>query len=274
MLRWPIASFAEAGLEPFAAFGDIEWIATRKGFLRHCHERAAIRSDLSDPAAFLDGSVVVVNTYRNSGAAYRETARTLVDVLRCLDDVEIEGRPRSLRWAVNPDAAEVRALLASPATRYFFAGFEAEGGAWETGDGAALDDGAAPGLGPRVSEKLSFADRAIDLSHVRLMRVFHCRSAFDPYDGNVPGRDPADSQTLVRRLLDAGAHRVEGAIARESNLEHARSTLRLLTEPNLRLIWSLKYIESGGDPVALLGQVDRVLGAAGAVSMPRRVTWA
>lgn len=225
-LQFPLNTFLQLGIGSFVRYRDVEWITTSKSFFQHGLQYRQISDDLRDLKSFISGSVIVINTYREH--EYDERCRlatdALVAVLRLLQDVHV-GERVSLRWYLNPSAEVVRRLLLDPSTRYFFADFEASKGIWESGEGAcAAWNASEAGEAMRAPVDLGFADG--DLSHLRLMRVFHCNSVFDPFRANAP----AGAHTLVGTLLKAGAWRVEGGMTKELYLDYLESIARLIVD--------------------------------------------
>lgn len=97
--------------------------------------------------------------------------------------------------------------------------------------------------------------KGINLSHIRLMRIFHCYSVFDPDYG-----EPADTHSIVRFLLNAGAKRVEGGMGIEDYFDYLCSLLVLFCAPQgLKLILMGKCFERCIDFNKIMERADNFL---------------
>ena len=63
------------------------------------------------------------------------------------------------------------------------------------------------------------------LSHIRIMRVFHCNSIYE-YSGDDTS-EPGGSGSITMRLLEYGAWRVEGSMTLDNYLEFLSSLINL-----------------------------------------------
>lgn len=222
MLLFPLNYFASrAHFGRLSDYEHVEWIVTPKSLLRNCRERRAIHSELSDIHTIVSRSCFIFNEYPHFGKQalapdYQELRALVEKVLSLLEDVSVvnkEGAMESLsiRWRKNPPPDEVARLFRDETIQYFFADFHVERGRWQipSSDGSTKDF------------DLSQFKRG-DLAHIRLMRVFHCNSVFDPYELR-----EIDS-SIVKRLLDLGASRVEGSTQREEYTDFLKSVLKTL----------------------------------------------
>ena len=220
MLLFPLNYFAShAHFGRLSDYEHVEWIVTPKSFLRNCRERRAIHSELSDIHTVLSRSCFIFNEYshfeKQAVAPDYQELRALVEkVLNLLEDVSVVNEAGtmeslSIRWRKNPPPDEVARLFRDETIQYLFADFHVEGGRWRipSSDGSASDF------------DLSQFKRG-DLAHIRLLRVFHCNSVFDPYE-------PREiNSSIVQRLLDLGASRVEGSTQREEYTDFLKSVLK------------------------------------------------
>jgi hypothetical protein len=229
VLRFPLSSFHQLGYEAFARYRDVEWITSDKSFSVHGRERTQIRQELRDIETLLTRTVVVLNTYKEYSRDPKCATGTeaMLTILRLLREVQLGRGDRrlSLRWYLNPSVEKVREILLDPSTAYLFADFEASTGVWESGEGmAAAWDRTQPDLATRSPIALNLAPES--LRHMRLMRVFHCNSIFDPFSGH----PPASERTLVGQLLRAGVWRVEGGMTKELYTQYLKALAMLLLE--------------------------------------------
>jgi len=181
-LRFPLSVFNQLGIGALKPYHDVEWIVTDKTFFKYGAERDQIRRELGDLGLFLSNAVIILNTYNEyqEDAGCRIATEAIVEILRLLHDIRLGDQRLTLRWHLNPSAAEVRSLLLDTNTTYFFADFEASSGRWESGEGKCLAwNRTAQGLA--IREPIDVDPDNDDLSHIRLMRVFHCNSIFDPW---------------------------------------------------------------------------------------------
>ena len=260
-LRYPVDHFCRAGYGGFAAYRETEWILTReKGFLQNARERALIERELQDVRTFLKHAVVVLNSYGHWGRGdvakkWQRGLEAARKVLPLLQRVHLGDETLFLRWYLNPSSAEVEAELRNPDTWYFFANFHAEEGEWRCGERVEGSSGAAP-CAP--TPNYVGMPKEGELSHIRLMRVFHCHSVFDS------GADRC-GPAIVPSLLRGGAMRVEGSIEEENALDHLCSLLYLFTHSQgLAPILFGKCLESGREDFAgLCASIDAFLETCG-----------
>jgi hypothetical protein len=267
-LRFPVSAFCQLKYEGLAAYSDVEWIVTHKGFLQTSRERIQMREDLSDPANFLKYGVIVVNTYRehSENKICSEGTELVIDICSILQDIDFDIENISLRWYLNPSALQINQILLDKETLYFFADFEASSGEWETGHGQYSAWNSSHKAQPSVFPAQEIRQESIpqysnrSLSHIRLMRVFHCNSIFDPHRAFLDRRQPADNNSIVRRLLDAGAERVEGGLTMENYCDYLCSLIDLLCRSNqFKFILSMKCLELGVDLSRLYTRINNFL---------------
>jgi hypothetical protein len=267
-LRFPVSVFCQLQYRGFEGYADVEWIVTNKGFIQNCRERTQLRAELSDMQTLLAHSVVVVNTYdshKNIELCSQGT-ELIIKLFSYLQDIEFQDKKISLRWFLNPPAQEINQLLQSTCNSYFFADFEASEGYWETGEGMSLSWKSLDDLQRSVTANcatkvaLPLESRQRNLSHIRLMRVFHCNSIFDPHMVFQDGREPADHHSIVRGFLNAGVQRVEGGLTMENYLDYLCSLIDIFCRPEpLKFILKLKSWERGGDFNDLSTQINSFL---------------
>ena len=226
-IRFPLSVFNQLGTGALRRHRGVEWIVTQKTFVEHYLERDQIRRELGDLRSFMSNTVIILNTYHeyDSDVGCSVATETLVEILGLLRNIDLgDANQRfTLRWHLNPSAAEVQSILRDPSTTYFFADFEASTGHWESGEGPCLAwNRTEPEIAAR--ESIAIDPDVDDLSHIRLMRVFHCNSIFDPYID----RAPAHEDTIVSKLLRAGAWRVEGGMTKELYIDYLESLAVLM----------------------------------------------
>jgi hypothetical protein len=266
-LRFPLSAFCHLGYGGLAAYRDVEWIVTEKGFLRSCHERMVAEKELLDLSSVVRHSVVILNEYQKHDSKLCKSGTDLVvQLLSSLQGVQLHTGTTSLRWYRNPSGPQVRGILLEPETHYFFADFESSGGQWEPGQGEyqSWDRGRSQqrliSEGSPDQEGITFEGLDHRLQHVRLMRVFHCNSIFDPYMVLIDGREPADHHSIVRRLLDCGVQRVEGGMTEESYCDYLCSLIYLFYRAeHFRFALRFKLLEGGIDPDDVTARVNQFL---------------
>lgn len=274
-LRFPLSIFNQLQYAPFTAYSEVEWIVTDKGFTQNTYERARMRAELSDFQGLFEHSVVIVNTYKEheSKKLYREGTELVIEILQCLQDVNFNTGKSGFRWYVNPSSEKVKQLLLDAQTFYFFADFEASNGQWQMGEGQqrSWNDDLSSSM-PETNETsvrqyFSLEDEDLNLSHIRLMRVFHCNSIFDPYEADK--REPADNHSIVRHLLNAGAQRVEGGMTEESYFDYLCSLIALFCESkHCGFILKFKCLELAIEFNSLIERVNKFLEACGRDPIP------
>ena len=168
-----------------------------------------------------------MNTYRHfeNDPSLREKCligtNLIKDALSLLQDVNIDDEVFSLRWYINPTKDKIYSELLNLNTRYFFADFHVKGEKWQTGVGKT-----ASWENITISDNLEQFEVGIDflekesLSHIRLMRIFHCHSVAIANALHI-------RPTIVPKLLVAGALRVEGSIMEENYLDYLCSLINL-----------------------------------------------
>lgn len=262
-LKFPLSAFQQLGIGFLARFRGVEWLVSGKTYVEHYRQRAALRAELSDLERFLSGSVIFLNFYAGF-AAFEECVRAtaaVIPLLRLLSSLRIgDGTRRlNLRWFCNPSAQTVRELLLASTTHYVFANFEASTGKWQTSDGPATSWDRPDEPCPGFIEWLDPNTEHFDLRHVRLLRVFHCNSVFDPFSCNEPSGDG----TIVKALLEAGAWRVEGGMTKETYLDFLSCLASMLAGGEaLLLLLQLKALENGVDWERICADLERWVGVS------------
>jgi hypothetical protein len=266
-LRFPLSAFCHLGYGSLAAYRDVEWIVSAKSFLQSCHERVVMEKELLDLTSVIQHSVVILNEYQEHDTKLCKSGTDLVvQLLSCLRDIELQTGTVSLRWYCNPTAAHVTDILVNPETYYFFADFEASSGQWEPGQGEYQSWDGGADQQPRTREGAPspefIALEGLDnrLRHIRLMRVFHCNSIFDLSKAPIDWREPADSHSIVRRILDCGVQRVEGGMTEESYCDYLCSLIYLFYRAeHFRFALQFKLLERGFDPNQMTARVNQFL---------------
>jgi hypothetical protein len=231
LLRVPLPLFIRRSMPGFEAYESIQWIVTDRTFAQVVGYRRDLIALLEDAESLIRGTVVVLNTYphlRQALDAELVVAGTTVaeTILGQLQNVPFPDGQVSLRWLKNPGHDALTEALLNPDTRVFIADFESGSGEWELGESATRSEDEYFDLAP-------LHDR---LSHIKLMRVFHCYSIFSPAAGATIGMKPADRSTIARQLLLAHAQFVEGATMKESYLEFLAFLFQFLMCGSLNFI--------------------------------------
>jgi len=204
----------------------VHWIVTEGSFPANTVQRRLLQSELSNLCTFLRHSIVILNVYPMVWRAkLLERAKRGTDlvgeVLSLFENVDIttDGNQEtlSLKWYVDPGKEQVCQLLRDPNTRYVFGDFHVES---KEEEDVWVIPGTKEGRGSEFINVSDFKDK--DLSHIRLMKLFHCRSVYDFYESE-------KQKSIVDKLLCAGAQRVEGSIVDAPYLPHVCSLLRILT---------------------------------------------
>lgn len=258
-LAFPLNYFHCQGYSPdLSTFTSLEWIFTEKNFLQNTYERNVIRRDLGDPHTFLKHSAIVVNEYphfrstNESSLNIDNGVEILRDIAHLCKDVELtsvqDNEILSLRYLSNPSLLQLIDLLEDSSIKYIFADFHVDQGSWVLG---SLCDSPESF---NVPMNLLYNK---DLSHIRLMRLFHCRSVFDPYL-------PKDTPSIVERLLAAGAMRVEGSMLQEHFIHYLCSLIHMFLHPQgLQTILMIKSLEIGVDFSILINRANKYLRSHG-----------
>ena len=235
--------------EPFFIYREIEWVITdEKTLIQNLYERLTIQNELKKLKNFLKHSVIILNVdkkfdqEKDISEKSREGTAIVRQILSLLQDVSVEGKILSIRWHLNPTEDILISELLNPDTRYFFADFHTEKGEWKI-------PGGKDNSGARIFKKL----KKNTLSHIRLMRIFHCDSAarVDTFEAK---------PSIVSLLLEAGALRVEGGIGGEDYIEYLCSLLYILhRDENLKLVLAGKCHETGTDFNVLIEGIKKFL---------------
>jgi hypothetical protein len=212
-----------------------EWIATGKPLSLHLMEKSTILKDLGHVHA--GKTLIVINDYSffHESGHYTALSHLLrrgmdltTEILECCANDCSESHPSHsvieeeipfpnlFRWAKNPSAPKIRELLTDRDTWHVFANFHTVGQEWQTGGTGNAARSFNPGREFPSGE----------LSHIRLMRIFHCHSMGDSAE---LGDLLSNRATLVQQLLQAGAWRVEGSYVEEDVIAFLVFVLRYLT---------------------------------------------
>jgi hypothetical protein len=258
-LRLPLSVYACSDGYSLRQYRSVEYIVTGKSFAQYLRERSEINTALSDTRTLLRNVVIIINTYDLQQQVERAARGTevLVEALQLFRNVTINREKLSLRWYLNPSHETISAILNDKTVAFLFADFESGDGRWEIGKGPRQSwDGKAQST--EISEQQSFFDfdgRPFDLSHVQLMRVYHCNAAYRPADAIADQRNPADGRSIVHQILVAGARRVEGGFTRESYFDFLESVIGLLLSPQLLFILEMQCWTNGKDCNELVGRL-------------------
>lgn len=233
-LRVPLTLFARNNLGSFCRYESVSWIVTDRSFSEALENRADLVRILASAPALVDATVVIINTYEHHQMAtdallIRNGIEAVKRILLGLQSIPFADRSRSLRWYENPGPKQLREILLDTRTKIVFGAFEAGGGRWEMGQ-APTTEAPAPSL------PFTLSDLRDQLSHILLMRIYHCYSIFDPYVAATVGGTPAGKDTLVRELLETGIQFVEGAMMEQSYMEFLAAVIDFLFRGSLRFV--------------------------------------
>jgi hypothetical protein len=248
-LRLPISIYACSSGYSLRQYRSVEYIVTGKSFSQYLHERSEIDTALRDAGTLLRNVVIIINTYELQEQVERAARGTelLLESLPLFRDIALDGEKLTLRWYLNPNDETISSILNDKSVEFLFADFESGDGKWEIGRGPT-QSWEGKGESTELSKQkvfFQFEGRGFDLSHVRLMRVYHCNAAYRPAEALVDHRNPADERSIVHQLLAAKARRVEGGITRESYFDFLRSIISLLLSPQLLFIMEMQCWQHG-----------------------------
>lgn len=264
-LRYPLSLFCQFGFGEFAQYESVHWIATGRSLTETAVNRQQAEGEMSDTVTFLHGLVVVINTYQQhlsagDGPLVKDATDLVLELLKLFRKVNYPPRTLSLRWFLNPSIEELRRTLLDTQTRFLYADFEASAGEWELGDSWRSPVQIQPDGKRPTAVIFDFAGLEGRLSHIRLMRVFHCNSVFDP--GDHSGAQPADHTSIVGRLLSCGVQFVEGGMTVETYADFLCTLIELFfRRSDFRLILQMSDLEGQCDLAALVARANIVLTA-------------
>lgn len=248
-LKLPISVYACSSDYRLRQYRSVEYIVTGKSFTQYLSERRETAAGLRHAGTLLRNTVIVINTYPHHLKVDRTVRGTelLIEALSLFRDVTVDEDTLTLRWYLNPSHETIASILEDTSVSFFFADFESGRGKWEIGIGPrrSWDGRCEQAEASEKEEYFDFAARAYDLSHIQLMRVYHCNAAFTPAAAD--GRNPADEHSIVHQLLAAGARRVEGGLTRESYFDFLHSVIGLLRSPQMLFIMEMNCWREGKD---------------------------
>jgi hypothetical protein len=266
-LRFPLDMFVKLKLAGFAGYVGCQWIVSDRSISATAAMQASTEREMADSRTFLKGSHFVINTYAaqqnaSSAATARLGVDLLIEILEQFGSVRFGEELIALKWTINPAPETLMEILLSSETRFLFADFEAAGNDWQTGDGphrcwnACLHP--VRYIGDRRIGIESLRGR---LDHVRLLRVFHCNSIYDP---SRPGMEPVDHTTIAGRLLASKAFLVEGSFTPETVPDFVFGMIRLLLQrSDLRTILRARSRIGLSDDAALFGRANALFAMCG-----------
>lgn len=259
-LRFPLGIYIRKRYPGFASHSSCQWIVTERSISSVGQTQRQIEGELADTVAFFSGARFILNTYRHHeqcGDAHQiaEAFSLLVEVLEVLSDINYSGRTMKAHWFLNPPQKQLAEIFLNPESRFIFADFEAGGGVWSLGDGAPHDER------PNHGGEFDLEALRGRLSHIRLMRIFHCHSLFDPY---VFKSNPLDDHTLGAQILATGAFFVEGSLTEEPVVDFVCSVLSfLLGREDVKFVLRMKMIVDLRDLRSLLRKINSLLTQSG-----------
>ncbi len=245
---------------------NVEWILTlEKSFIQNTYERLQIQRELSDVCRFLKHSVIILNTY-----PYEEEVQKKVDegmklikkIINYLQNIEFDteegSEVLSLQWYLNPTEDKIKDMLKDENIWYFLADFHVENGVWQIGK--------EKNNPTSIDLHLKFLKQG-DLKHIRLLRIYNCRSVLGP-DFN-----PNWGASIVSSLLNAGAFRVEGSIIDADLLDYLCSLLFMFChQEGLQLILIGKCLENGINFSDIKKEVNEFLKSCNWETIPEKCT--
>lgn len=254
-LFFPIDYFCQFGYGMLSLYKEVEWIFTpQKSYFQNIHERLLIKNELKNIYKFLKHSIVILNTYPEFDNEpklkhkWRKGTNLVIKILSLLQDIDIDDKAVSLRWYYNPSKNIVITEILDLSTFYFFGNFHTINRVWQQGEEIKpLDKN-----GKCLTKTIELVDILKDksLSHIRLMRIFHCHSIMFPDSLFI-------NPSIVPSLLNAGAWRVEGSIMEESYLDYLCSLLYVFCDPDgLRFILMAKCLEKLLDFNDIMAEVN------------------
>ena len=249
-LRWPFVTFCELGLPGFCN-EEVQLCTSKRPLSSIAHLREQVLALRQSPGDFLASCVVLANDYDHYDDDCHRLTALLVDSLSLLADQCIDDEIVTLRWYVNAPPKLVREVLEDRRTQIIFADFEASSGGWETGTGLRRYWSGEAGheVDPPGAVDLS----ALDLRHIKMLRAFHCNSAFAPQ--SIDSVHPCGVDSIVGMLINLGAGLVEGGLTEESYLSFGRSVVKhILLAEDLRLMACTRALEIGLNPEIYLAR--------------------
>ena len=266
-LLFPLSHFCQFKYGYFKYCKEPEWIVTNRSFIQNTCDRIQLQNELCNIENILQHSVIILNTYSHWETKVVEKAQKGIDLIRevfsFFKDIYFQSdNPISLRWYINPTSNEILNELVNQEVRYFFADFHVNNGTWQIGEGQKFSWLSTSMVDQQYSDQkreieLFNLNRKWDLSHKRLMRVFHCESVFDVY---INGSEPADAHSIVRLFLNCGAQRVEGGMTTESFFDYLCSLFDLLCrDKGLGPLLVGKCLETGFNHEFLIHRINKFL---------------
>lgn len=265
-IRYPLGLFAKLRLDGFADYFACQWIVTDRTITAVAEAHASLESDMADTRDLFRHTHIVVNTYsaHNASAdrsALDESLALLAEVLEAFSNVRFSDCSRGLKWTRNPSVETLYGILRSGETRFFFADFEAASSTWEVGDEWEAATRPEGEIEHAANRRVDLSSLQGQLGHVRLMRVFHCNSLYDPYR---PWVDPVGAGTIAQLLTDTGAWFVDASVTAEPVVDFVATVLDfLMRRADLRAILMGKELDGQLDSKRLLARVNSVLAFRG-----------
>jgi hypothetical protein len=266
-LRFPLGVFAKLSLPGFAHYSGCQWITSDRSISEIAQIQQTTETEIADTTLFFSGARFILNTYRMHSelrdAKWLDSALSLsLEIFRPLREVNVGGKALTLQWILNPDGALLSEILETPQTRFVFAAFDARSGVWQLGDGP--HQCYIPCAHAEASSAPAFFDLERlqnRLNHIRLFRVFHCNSIYDPFRNT---DDPASRRTLAHKLLATEAYFVEGSVTAEPAAYYFCDLFQLLlTRSDLRTILWAKSLVGLCEPETLIGRANSLLSEQG-----------
>jgi hypothetical protein len=254
-MRFPFTSYIHLKLGEFANYTNVSWIVTDRSFTEVVEDHLALKSLFRAAPEMLQGALIVVNRYAAHfhspvfGKDVRNAVELLLALLRQFENVWYDNAQYSLRCLVDPSSDQLSRALLDPQTRLVMAAFEAGDGSWQLGDYMGED---IPPSRPSFFDLAPFRGK---LPHVQLLRIFHCNSVFQPYNGG----EPADSHSIARQLLATDAEVVEGGITEESPFDFFNAVLQLIYKSDLYYILESRSLTGLFELEAITAECDRIL---------------
>jgi hypothetical protein len=214
----PFDFYSAFGFGSFGGYRLFEYIGSERDFLTAERAWTDLLEKGGNAYLFIQHAYIIVNIYPDFGLeglelTLVEDALTVLKDIRCsISGIQTAKGNITLRFSVNPGKEELLRELMDPKTWFVFADFHTVDGCW-----------VLPIDTPGFYEELLRGD----LSHILLMRVFHCHSLVGS-----PNR-----ANIVRQLLVKRVGRVEGSLFKQHIRAYLEYLLMLFSKTSLNVFF-------------------------------------
>ncbi|NII29268.1 hypothetical protein HB364_29585 [Pseudoflavitalea sp. X16] len=208
----PFSYYGRFDLGFFNRYTWMEFISTHKDYLTHLKDWLYIEGKGKNIASFILHAVIIVNAYEHlelessESADYKACFCLLEKVRASFAKIQIGKTYFPLKLLINPTKEQVLDALESRNTWFVFANFHTEDLKWTL---------------PSRTEDFYQEVMGLDLSHILLMRVYHCYSF----------KNASDGKSIGGRFLQKGVKRVEGSIRKQSMADYLEYLLAFFNQP-------------------------------------------